>query len=420
MAIRLITKKTGKVLSRVHCIMFYIAKGDNINGKPYGIIPTGETDPLGLTLDNDSTKLTVSINPGQLYCYGRQCIITEKTQILDMHDWPYSSKCFGTVYLRIDLTDTVDQYCYFGLASGKESYVDFNESQNHSNLYKRSSGIYDVPIARFIFDPSGPDGVYFSKYEKVIPTLDEQARAGTRQVQKIGTTSVSKIFDNGTGIITAENADKATDATYFNDTEIKSDLTNVWTGQRVKILTHSADNFKSTMSKTIPVKIDFDHLIKAFIISEHYTYSDIRRDVCLRFATQVRLPTGGVITASADVLAKIKFNIDADFKQQKKYYIYLNPTSKLSFNQKGSVFWELGFSEKEQDINLAIVQVVSTGIYWKGLFGEKYIIEEGSTYYCILSTPEIVTADSSGNWFYGNQYKSVYVDFLYKGDVNVA
>ena len=84
----------------------------------------------------------------------------------------------------------------------------------------------------------------------------------------------------------------------------------------------------------------------------------------------------------------------------------------------------MGVSENKQNINLALVQATSTGIYWKGLFEKKHVIEEGSTYYCVLSAPEIATAEIAEgkvvNWFYGNQGKSVYVDFIYKGGVTLV
>ena len=421
MAIRLITKKTGRLFDRTHCMMFYMGKGNNIEGKPYGIIPTSEDDPLGLTFDE--TNLTIYVNPGQVYCYGRQCVVSEKTQVFDMHGI-LDGKCYATLYLRIDLSDIVDQFCTFSLVYGTEAYVDFDLEMKHSNLYKRGNGVYDVPIARFVYTAEAVDGKHFSNYEKIIPVLDEQARAVVDSPLAIGKTSTNDMFSGEKTEVRALQADRAKTTNMIGSTRIYPTIDNVWTSQRVKILNQSAANFKTTTSKTIPIKIDSGHLVREFITSEYYSYSNQRRDVCLRFATQVRRPTGGVMASSYDVLAKIRFNIDADFKQQKKYYIYLNPTSQLPFNQKGSVLWELGVSEKEQSINLALVQVTSNGIYWKGLFGEKHIIEEGSTYYCVLSSPETVTAEITEgkvvNWFYGNQGKSVYVDFLYKGDVNVS
>ncbi len=407
MAIRLITKKTGRVFARVHCIMFYMSKGDNIDGKPYGIIPTGEDDPLGLTFDN--TNRTVSIKPGQLYCYGRQCIVTETTQVVDMTEWTYSAKCLGTVYLRIDLTDIVDQTCSLKLASGTVAYVDFDENQNHSNLYKRSNGIYDVPIARFVFDPVGPDGIYFSKYEKVIPILDEQAREATKKISNIGVTGVSNIFDGKEGIKVADHAEKAETATYFNDTQIRSDLAGLWTGRRTKVIDHSWFDFNNTTTMKVVQKNDTSHLQYVHVFSEcRYTKNNVDYDFYMKF----------ISTETDDNTTYAKLNFNGLVEIGKKYYLVLDYKKDRRLN--GYRIWDIVISENEGNryqITLAWIKVSADKVEWQGMYDttKNYVNN-------IKGQPELVTGfDTSDKFFYDiTRGLSIYVDFLYKGDVNVS
>lgn len=407
MAIRLITKKTGRVFARVHCIMFYMGKGDNISGKPYGIIPTTDDDPLGLTFDN--TNRTISIKPGQLYCYGRQCIVTETTQVLDMTDWALSAKCLGTIYLRIDLVDTVDQDCRVGMVSGTVAYVDFDENMNHSNLYKRSNGTYDVPIARFVYDPDGPDDIYFSKYEKVIPELDEQARAYAKKVNNIGVTGANALLDGAEVIKKAEHADQATEVTYFNDTQIRSDLSGLWTARRTKILDHSNFNFNASTSMNVAEKVDTAHLQYAHIFSEsRYTRNSIDYDFYMKFTS----------TETDDNTTYAKLSFSSVVELGKKYYLILDYKKDRRLN--GYRIWDYVVSESEGNryqITLAWFRISATKIEWQGLY------DTSKTYVNnIKGQPLLMTGfDTSNKFFYDiTRGLSIYVDFLYKGDVNVS
>lgn len=421
MAIRLITKKTGRLFAKTHCMMFYMGKGNNIYGKPYGIIPTSEEDPLGLTFDE--TNLTIYVNPGQVYCYGRQCVVSEKTQVFDMHGI-LDGKCYATLYLRIDLSDIVDQFCTFSLVYGTEAFVDFDLEMKHSNLYKRGNGVYDVPIARFVYTAEAVDGKHFSNYEKIIPVLDEQARAVVDSPLAIGKTSTNEMFSGEKTEVRALQADMAKATNMIGSTRIYPTIDNVWTAQRVKILNQSAANFKSTLSKTIPIRIDFDHLVKAFISSEHYHYissTNTRADICL----MMHAKSGLILKQEADIFFPLKF--DLELEKNVMYYAGFNRGSYFSWTTQKykTVVIPLSISKEELVNNLFMFKLTDNGIYWKGTYTENTTAEEvDGKIWATLGDISIVTATISDgkvkDWFYGNQGKSVYVDFLYKGDVNVS
>lgn len=421
MAIRLITKKTGRLFAKTHCMMFYMGKGNNIYGKPYGIIPTSEEDPLGLTFDE--TNLTIYVNPGQVYCYGRQCVVSEKTQVFDMHGI-LDGKCYATLYLRIDLSDIVDQFCTFSLVYGTEAFVDFDLEMKHSNLYKRGNGVYDVPIARFVYTAEAVDGKHFSNYMKTIPVLDEQARAVVTSPLAIGKTSTNEMFSGEKTEVRALQADMAKTTNMIGSTRIYPTIDNVWTAQRVKILNQSAANFKSTTSKTIPIKIDFNHLVKAFISSEHYHYissTNTRADICL----MMHAKSGLILKQEADIFFPLKF--DLELEKNVMYYAGFNRKSYFSWTTQKykTVVIPLSISKEELVNNLFMFKLTDNGIYWKGTYTENTTAEEvDGKIWATLGDISIVTATISDgtvkDWFYGNQGKSVYVDFLYKGDVNVS
>lgn len=421
MAIRLITKKTGRLFAKTHCMMFYMGKGNNIYGKPYGIIPTSEEDPLGLTFDE--TNLTIYINPGQAYCYGRQCVVSEKTQVFDMHGI-LDGKCYATLYLRIDLSDIVDQFCTFSLVYGTEAFVDFDLEMKHSNLYKRGNGVYDVPIARFVYTAEEVDGKHFSNYEKTIPILDEQARAVVTSPLAIGKTPTNEMFSGEKTEVRALQADIAKTTNMIGNTRIYPTIDNVWTAQRVKILNQSAANFKSTLSKTIPIKIDFNHLVRAFISSEHYHYissTNTRADICL----MMHAKSGLILKQEADIFFPLRF--DLELEKNVMYYAGFNRGSYFSWTAQKykTVVIPLSISKEELVNNLFMFKLTDNGIYWKGTYTENTTAEEvDGKIWATLGDISIVTATISDgtvkDWFYGNQGKSVYVDFLYKGDVNVS
>lgn len=425
MAIKLITKKTGLLIAKTHCMMFYMGKGNNIYGKPYGIIPTSEEDPLGVTFDE--TNLTIYVNPGQLYCYGRQCIVSEKTQVFDMHGI-LDGKCYVTLYLRIDLSDIVDQFCKFSIVYGTEAFVDFDLDMKHSNLYKRGDGVYDVPIARFVYTAEAVDGKHFSNYEKIIPVLDEQARAVVTSPLAIGKTPTNEMFSGEKTEVRALQADMAKTTNMIGSTRIYPTIDNVWTAQRVQFGSYKDTDFIEGTIKNIPVKIDKGHLQRMYIVGKSIVSSNPRRDTYIRFPAKIE--RSWFKKENIDILIKLSFdelmfNKEDNIETQE---LAIGVPLTEVFNKKTNpVFLDIGIFKQstleyyKHIAPLAKITVTNNGIAWNGLFpGTFHYYNSDSTLSITLDSPSIVGSTEDGNWFYGNQGNGIYVDFLYKGDVNVS
>lgn len=410
MAIRLITKKTGRLSPKTHCMMFYMGKGNNIEGKPYGIIPTSEEDPLGLTFDE--TNLTIYVNPGQVYCYGRQCVISEKTQVFDMHGI-VDGKCYVTLYLRIDLSDIVDQFCKFSIVYGTEAFVDFDLEMKHSNLYKRGDGIYDVPIARFVYTAEAVDGKHFSNYEKIIPILDEQARAVVTSPLAIGKTSTNDMFSGEKTEVRALQADKAKATNMIGSTRIYPTIDNVWTAKRVKILDQSDYNFNSTKAITKSIKLDSSRLQYVFLESD-CLYTKTSNGVSKNYNLYMKFETN--LTTS--ILVKLNFGIRMQLG--KKYFLGLDGNNNNRI-VNGYPIWKITIKEdRHTSVNLAWVMLTETGVQWQGLYNIDR--REFVSGYYLIGQPLLISGFDEDNmvFYEGPRGLNIYLDFLYKGDVNVS
>lgn len=410
MAIRLITKKTGRLFAKTHCMMFYMGKGNNIYGKPYGIIPTSEEDPLGLTFNE--TNLTIYVNPGQVYCYGRQCVVSEKTQVFDMHGI-LDGKCYVTLYLRIDLSDIVDQFCKFSIVYGTEAFVDFDLEMKHSNLYKRGDGIYDVPIARFVYTAEAVDGKHFSNYEKIIPILDEQARAVVTSPLAIGKTSTNDMFSGEKTEVRALQADKAKATNMIGSTRIYPTIDNVWTAKRVKILDQSDYNFNSTKAITKSIKLDSSRLQYVFLESD-CLYTKTSNGVSKNYNLYMKFETN--LTTS--ILVKLNFGIRMQLG--KKYFLGLDGNNNNRI-VNGYPIWKITIKEdRHTSVNLAWVMLTETGVQWQGLYNIDR--REFVSGYYLIGQPLLISGFDEDNmvFYEGPRGLNIYLDFLYKGDVNVS
>lgn len=426
MAIRLVTKTGGRLSARVHSAFFHLAKGNSLKEKPYGIVPTKDyEDPFGLVFDN--TELKVRIKPGQFSCYGRQCIVTEETEVVRMGDvYLTSDKLYMTVYARIDLNDQVFQNVELRYAYNTEAHVDFPKHQMAQNLYRKTNGLYDIPLARFVFhqNPTTSDG-YFTDYEKVIETFDDESRAVTKQTERIGSKSETRLFENDTFILKADHANHSKGASLISDTEISRYLDDVWTAKRVKILNQNSSSYEKTTSKTIPIKIDFDHLQYAFIMSEYYhrTSSSVL-SVCLKIHVDIFDNTGG-ITRSGEVFSKLKFSTRIEKGQT--YYVWFDRSFIMDSNlrtDKTAVI-DLSVSTQRMGVTIASFSLTANGLKWNGEYSSGTFIRNGSGQIIgklgdLLVVTAEITKGKVVNWFYGNQGKSVYVDFIYKGGVTLV
>lgn len=425
MAIRLVTKTGGRLSARVHSAFFHLAKGNSLKEKPYGIVPTKDyEDPFGLVFDN--TELKVRINPGQFSCYGRQCIITEETEVLRMGDvYLTSDKLYMTVYARIDLNDQVFQNVELRYAYNTEAHVDFPKHQMAQNLYRKTNGLYDVPLARFVFhqNPTTPDG-YFTDYEKVIETFDDESRAVTKQTERIGSKSEARLLDNGAFILKADHANHSKGASLIGNTEISGYLDDVWTAKRASLFLHSATNFNKENKNNISLPIDKNHLQYAFLTSEHHHYAETtgkHLQVCLRF--RVDHPTAAKV---AYLFIPLRFNIKMEMNVP--YWCFIDESQLFLWNSQKTREEVANLTISKSLTNSAFtffaVTLTDDGIKWNGYFSRGESVYESPGVWGFAESIEIVTAEITkgkvSNWFYGNQGKSVYVDFIYKGGVTLV
>jgi hypothetical protein len=448
MSVRMITKTKGRTFARVHCAQFYMCKGTDIDDKPYGVIPTGLLNPLGLVYDNTTLKITVKA--GQLYCYGRQVVVEEDTEAIDLSTITFSSeKVYGTIYIRIDLNDVVDQYAEIGFVYNTDAHVDFSEDQQQDNLYKRANGIFDIPLGRFIYKPAGENGTYFFNLERLVRTLDTEARAKTEKVQAyIGNTAIEKIFKNGESIVEAVESNHSGSADGLGDTKITQALDGVWTANRKYIATYSTSLFNYGNVTDNNVVIDTAHQVKAHIwdrhiqVGQYETTENATKQLQLTMSLQKKNPSTAI--GSADWLDVRTYNFAMAFDitigtTYVKYYLAMKyahddpATSKLTPEIVTITESQYNKSLHEKiamiEYNPTSKKVIITGLmkdtttYTAQEMDEEQGVLRDVTYRYSKPTFKVGNYDSAGNLL-GTTYVisgfTIYADFLYKGSVQAS
>lgn len=279
----LLTKENMKIKAFIDSAVFHLGKGNgnevigsSISEVPYGVIDSKYSDPFELTFD--STNKTVSINPGILTCYGIQVELTTLTQVFDFHSTTIAVQMFCTVYLTIDFEDYTNQKCSLELDISGGAYRNFKVTMSQDNLFHLGHGVYQLPIARFIYTPVGGT---FSDYSLLIPILENESRGTVVNLTndtKIGGSqklSSLKVYEDWkTKFNNASNVDalstynsfgtlKKTDPGYSiakeanafgprgNSTSISSDLSGLYTVKRVKLF-----DFNSSIAQSNTTNVD--------------------------------------------------------------------------------------------------------------------------------------------------------------------
>lgn len=196
MSINVITKQGGKVSSYVDSSLFWMGKGPDTKKRPYGIINDGTNNPFKLTFD--SSKLTVAIGPGTCHIYGRQVELDEAQELYDFHSTAESRNIYCNVYMEVNLSDLTDQRARIVLVmSGAGFEPETNQSQD--NLSTRKNGVFRAPINHFVYSPNSSSP--FTDYGFDMETLDDESRYGTdtlNSTDKINgkpVNDISEIFD---------------------------------------------------------------------------------------------------------------------------------------------------------------------------------------------------------------------------------
>lgn len=440
MSLRMITKAKGRTLARVHCAQLYMCKGTDLYDKPYGLIPAGsKTGNASVILDN--TSLKVWITAGQIYCYGRQIIIDKYTEVVDLSTITFSSeKVYGTIYVRVDLNDVVDQTATLGFVYQSDAHVDFSEDMRQDNLYKRANGIFDIPIERFVYEPSATSGVYFSKQESLIRTLEEQARAKTEKVTfKIGNSNIEKVFNSkGKGIAKAINADVAGAADGLADTDISRTLDGVWTAMRYNILYTYSFIFNLNNITEKQMSIDFSRLQYAHIWIRHIlkTSDNLLKKLQITIPLQYKQEIYDTYEDYMDLSFEFAFDFDISNKASKNYLCFeFEHTYPIKTSTAKIVVVSDSKFDSSKHIKIACFEFSPTSKKVKmtgylqdtTTFTGKHMDEEQGVLrdcYFRFSKPTFIAGIYNDSGIIGASSAisdfAVYADFIYKGNVKAS
>lgn len=138
---------------------------------PYGILPNRYTNPFALVFD--SVEKTAEIKPGVMVIYGRQIELTQQTLVYDFHSTSESVQIYCTVFMNLNLEDFTNETASILIVMNGAGYKDFKQDMLQDNVYKKRHGVYQAPIARFIYTPATGE---FSDYTATLPVLQEGTR----------------------------------------------------------------------------------------------------------------------------------------------------------------------------------------------------------------------------------------------------
>lgn len=141
---------------------------------PYGILPSRYTNPFALVFD--SVEKTAEIKPGVMVIYGRQIELTQQTLVYDFHSTSESVQIYCTVFMNLNLEDFTNETASILIEMNGANYKDFKKNMSQDNVYKKRHGIYQAPIARFIYTPATGE---FSDYTLTLPIFQEGTRRTT-------------------------------------------------------------------------------------------------------------------------------------------------------------------------------------------------------------------------------------------------
>lgn len=161
-----ITKTGTEITANDDARRYYMGNGnvhDLQNGKHEGaffVVPGTDKNPFTITFGDD---YSVSVNPGSRMCYGRLIDVNEAERVIDDITLDYidsSAKAYVYIYLRVDLDNLGEENAHFfhkyvKTLGNKEAK--YPEIECDDNLFELGFGIYDIPIASFLYNPKATD-----------------------------------------------------------------------------------------------------------------------------------------------------------------------------------------------------------------------------------------------------------------------
>ena len=164
-----ITKTGNDITANEDARRYYMGNGnvhDLQNGKHEGaffVVPGTYQNPFAITFGDDFDEYSVSVNPGSRMCYGRLINVNKAERVIDDITLDYidsSAKAYVYIYLRVDLDNLGEENAHFfhkyvKTLGNKEAK--YPEIECDDNLFELGFGIYDIPIASFLYNPKDTD-----------------------------------------------------------------------------------------------------------------------------------------------------------------------------------------------------------------------------------------------------------------------
>lgn len=230
-----ITKTGTEITANEDARRYYMGNGnvhDLQNGNhedAFFVVPGTYQNPFAITFGDDFDKYSVSVNPGSRMCYGRLINVNEAERVIDDITLDYtdsSAKAYVYIYLRIDLDNLGEENAHFFHKYVKtlgNKQAKYPEIEYDDNLFKLGFGIYDIPIASFLYNPKATDistmfGIPTYYFREPIAgekeTTDNLASDGY-----IGSSSASSVLDAFTKgeELVIKHADYADSASSFGE-----------------------------------------------------------------------------------------------------------------------------------------------------------------------------------------------------------
>ena len=161
-----ITKTGTNITANEDARRYYMANGnvhDLQNGKHEGaffVAPGTYKNPFEIVFGDD---FSISVNAGARMCYGRLIDVNETERVIDDITLDYidsSAKAYVYIYLRVDLDSLGEENAHFFHKYVKtlgNKQAKYPEIECDDNLFELGFGIYDIPIASFLYNPKATD-----------------------------------------------------------------------------------------------------------------------------------------------------------------------------------------------------------------------------------------------------------------------
>lgn len=161
-------------------------------------------NPFSLNFNKDTRSVTLT--PGIVSLYGHLIEAPEETTVIEDMTLEYVdffSKCYVYVFIHVDLDDVGDERATIVHSFQKtkgDTDAAYPESEDQDDMNSTGRGIYDIPVASFLYDPQsmGTDHMFthVSYYRKAITPAEKEKAS---QVDNIGNSSADSILNQFLG-----------------------------------------------------------------------------------------------------------------------------------------------------------------------------------------------------------------------------